>query len=140
MAYWFIVPGAVIPHGYCRCSLPPAAAYSHSASLGRKPPSQMQNAYASYQFTQLIGRFSRPPVADASEPGGPASKHPPPVTWNCAGGASAKSLFPGPPPPPPAVAVSPPPLRYACLPDPAAGIQPPFHAAANCRYRPTVTR
>ena len=53
-----VVPGVVLPHGYSRCWLPPAAAYSHSASLGRKPPSQMQNAYASYQFTQLIGRFS----------------------------------------------------------------------------------
>src|SRR5271154_6080857 len=63
MAYWQpvpgqAVPGAVEPHGYTSCSLPPAAGYSHSASLGRKPPSQMQNAYASYQFTQLIGRFS----------------------------------------------------------------------------------
>ena len=31
---------------------------------GRNPPSQMQNAYASYQLTQLMGRFSLPP-ADA---------------------------------------------------------------------------
>src|SRR5271167_2270053 len=60
MAYWFAVPGAVDPHGYSRCWLPPAAAYSHSASLGRNPPSQMQNAYASYQVTQFIGRFSFP--------------------------------------------------------------------------------
>jgi hypothetical protein len=54
----FPVPGAVEPHGYSRCWLPPAAAYSHSASLGKNPPSQMQKAYASYQFTQVIGRFS----------------------------------------------------------------------------------
>src|ERR1019366_9569536 len=64
MAYWQPVPGhavpsAVLPHGYSFSWLPPAAAYSHSASLGRKPPSQMQNAADSYQFTQLIGRFSR---------------------------------------------------------------------------------
>src|SRR5580698_5512518 len=62
MAYWLAVPGAAEPHGYSRCWLPPTAAYSHSASLGRKPPSQMQKAYASYQFTQLIGRFSFAPA------------------------------------------------------------------------------
>src|ERR1035438_1634755 len=62
MAYWFVVPGGVSPHGYGRCWLPPAAAYSHSASLGRKPPSQMQNAYDSHQLTQLIGRFSLAPA------------------------------------------------------------------------------
>src|SRR5215470_15554438 len=55
--------GSVEPHGYWRCSLPPAAAYCHSTSLGRKPPSQMQNAYASHQFTQLTGRFSLAPGA-----------------------------------------------------------------------------
>src|ERR1700689_4729114 len=55
------VPGPVEPHGYSRCWLPPAAAYSHSASLGKNPPSQMQNAYAAYQFTQLMGRFSCDP-------------------------------------------------------------------------------
>src|SRR5580658_10010580 len=49
------------PHGYSSCSLPPAAAYSHSDSLGRNPPSQMQKAYASCHMTQLIGRFSCPP-------------------------------------------------------------------------------
>src|ERR1035441_4051543 len=63
MAYWQpvpgqAVPGAVLPHGYSFSWLPPAAAYSHSASLGRNPPSQMQNAADSHQFTQLIGRFS----------------------------------------------------------------------------------
>src|ERR1039458_7630350 len=63
MAYWqpvpgHAVPGAVLPHGYSFSWLPPAAAYSHSASLGRNPPSQMQNAADSHQFTQLIGRFS----------------------------------------------------------------------------------
>src|ERR1700689_3531654 len=63
MVYWLLVPGSVEPHGYSRCRLPAAAAYSHSASLGRKPPSQMQKAYASYQVTQLIGRFSRLPAA-----------------------------------------------------------------------------
>src|SRR5580692_8769239 len=58
MAYWLAVPGSVEPHGYSRCWLPPAAAYPHSASLGRNPPSQMQNAYASCQVTQSIGKFS----------------------------------------------------------------------------------
>ena len=41
---------------------------------------------------------------------------------------------------PPAVAASPPPFRYACLPEPAGGIQPPLNAATNWRYLPTVTR
>src|SRR5580698_6082141 len=53
-----MVPGSADPQGYSRCWLPPAAAYSHSASLGRNPPSQIQNAYASYQVSQLSGRFS----------------------------------------------------------------------------------
>jgi hypothetical protein len=58
IAYWFSVMSLLEPHGELFCRLPPAAAYSSSASLGRKPPSQMQNAYASYHVTQLIGRFS----------------------------------------------------------------------------------
>src|SRR5271165_3924941 len=62
MAYWLLAPGSVAPHGYSRCWSPPAAAYSHSASLGRNPPSQMQNAYASYQFTHAMGRFSCGPA------------------------------------------------------------------------------
>src|SRR5580692_10986691 len=62
MAYAFAVPGGAAPQAYSSCWLPPAA-YSHSAWLGKKPPSQMQNAYASAQFTQLIGRFSLPPIA-----------------------------------------------------------------------------
>src|SRR5450631_2600188 len=64
MAYSLVVPGSVQPHGYCRCWLPPAAAYSRSDSLGRNPPSQMQNAYDSHHVTQLMGSFSLVP-ADA---------------------------------------------------------------------------
>ena len=52
-----------MPHGNLRSSAPATAAYSHSASLGRKPPSQMQNAASSYQFSQLMGRFSLAPGA-----------------------------------------------------------------------------
>src|ERR1700689_3724488 len=59
--YWFVAPGAAVPHGYSCCSAPPAPAYSHSASLGRKPPSQMQKAYASNQFSQTMGSFSLTP-------------------------------------------------------------------------------
>jgi hypothetical protein len=47
--------GSADPHGYFRSSLPPAAAYSHSASVGNQPPSQAQNADASYQVTPFIG-------------------------------------------------------------------------------------
>src|SRR5580698_2203107 len=53
-----------VPQGNSRCSSPPAAMNSHSASLGRNPPSQVQKAYASYQFTQFTGRSSFPPAAD----------------------------------------------------------------------------
>ena len=57
--------GALLPHGYTRCAAPPAAANSHSASVGSRPPSHTQNAKASYQFTQLIGSFSMlPTVSD----------------------------------------------------------------------------
>src|SRR6185369_948029 len=44
------------------CSPPPDAAYSHSASVGRRPPSQAQNANASYQLTQFIGMRSFVPA------------------------------------------------------------------------------
>src|SRR5579863_3702648 len=80
MAYWqpvpgHAVPGEVEPQGYSRCWLPPAAAYAHSASLGRNPPSQMQKAYASCQVRQLIGRFScEPAVAVHVEKGGRQSR------------------------------------------------------------------
>src|SRR5271165_1588731 len=113
MAYWLLAPGSVAPHGYSRCWLPPAAAYSHSASLGRNPPSQMQNAYASHQFTKFTGRFALPldgalgamlPSSAVAQPG---SK-------------------------PPLVAFKPlPPFKCVCLPDPAAGSQPAFQALTN---------
>src|SRR5580658_3028528 len=78
MAYALAVPGSVAPHGYSRCSFPPAAAYSHSAALGKKPRSQIQNAYASYQFTQSIGRFSCVPAMGVQVlNGGPGQNDPP---------------------------------------------------------------
>ena len=49
---------SAFPHGYSRLSAPPAAASSHSASMGSVPPSQMQNANASYQLAQVMGRPS----------------------------------------------------------------------------------
>jgi hypothetical protein len=49
-------------HGYARCSLPPTEANSHSASVGKYPPSQMQNAIASYQLTQFIALSSLAPA------------------------------------------------------------------------------
>ena len=38
------------PHGYLSLSLPPRAAYSHSASVGSLPPAHAQYALASSQF------------------------------------------------------------------------------------------
>src|SRR5271165_3421674 len=79
MAYWPSVPGPLVqggaePQGNSLCWLPPAAAYSHSASLGRKPPSQMQKAYASHQFSQLIGRFSWLPADSVNVELGPQER------------------------------------------------------------------
>ncbi len=52
------------PQGYF-LSLPPLlAAYSHSASVGRRPPIQRQNALAWAQVTQTIG-WPSPTVAPA---------------------------------------------------------------------------
>src|SRR5262245_3234456 len=45
------------PHGYGRFWAPPAAAYSHSASVGKRPPSQAQNAKATNQLKHSIGWF-----------------------------------------------------------------------------------
>ena len=45
------------------------AAYSHSASVGRRPPSHAQKASAVHQSTQLIGCRSRAPdVLDQLQP------------------------------------------------------------------------
>src|SRR5579863_4885511 len=134
MAYWqpvpgHAVPGEVEPQGYSRCWLPPAAAYSHSASLGRNPPSQMQKAYASCHVTQLIGRFSwlaavfvqvaklvlgshtaldRLPSVGATLPLSDVTH---PVSYMVAASGGAPTF------------TSPrPPLRWVCLPDPIGGV------------------
>src|SRR5258708_5937652 len=104
----------------------------------------MQNAYASYQFTQLIGRFSLLTtegvhvahadaqtstrlvlvgatllLSDASQPGSYV--------------APASSPTPASPLPP---------FTCACLPEPSDGFPPAplLHELTNCRKRPTVTR
>src|ERR1041384_7251131 len=56
------------PQGYWRCSSPPAAAKRHSASLGKKPPSQMQKAYDSHQFKHAIGKSSFSPASSVQVP------------------------------------------------------------------------
>src|SRR4051812_31586302 len=56
---WFV--SRLSPHGYLRSSSAPVAATCHSSSLGRKPPSQAQNANASYQVRQFIGFSSLAP-------------------------------------------------------------------------------
>src|SRR5262245_5456362 len=104
----------------------------------------MQNAYASHQFTQLMGRFSRPAGAAVHVLAAPhdvrfatvgarlpssAATHP----FSCATPAS----------PPTSVRPSPPP-RCVCLPAPSVGRQPvppspASTALTNWRKRPTVT-
>src|ERR1019366_4678527 len=127
MAYWqpvpgHAVPGAVLPHGYSRSWLPPAAAYSHSASLGKNPPSQMQNAYDSHQFTQFIGRFSLL-LADVVHVAKLASH----ARLVFVGAMLLSSAVT---PPVSYVPVSPllaspwPPFRCVCLPEPADGSHP----------------
>src|SRR5262249_25756618 len=43
------------PQGYIFCSRPPRAAYSHSASVGRRLPAQRQYSVASFQETCVTG-------------------------------------------------------------------------------------
>src|SRR5215510_10202242 len=50
--------GGALPQGWMRSSLP-RAAYSHSASVGSRPPFQAQCAAACAQSTQLIGWLGR---------------------------------------------------------------------------------
>src|SRR4051812_15152754 len=47
------------PHANERCSLPPAAAKPHSAFVGKRPPSQTQNANSTCHGTQLSALASR---------------------------------------------------------------------------------
>src|SRR6266511_1446857 len=51
-----------LPHGYMRSSPAPAAS-DHSASVGRRLPSQLQNMNASNQVTQSMGFSSLGPGA-----------------------------------------------------------------------------
>src|SRR4030042_4567419 len=51
--------GAISPHGYACPSKPPRAAFSHSASVGRRAPRQVQNAVASSQLTFATGSWAR---------------------------------------------------------------------------------
>src|SRR5512137_1463223 len=53
------------PHGYFSPSLPPRAAYSHSASVGRRPPAHLQYATASAQVTVWTGSSS--PCSEGGE-------------------------------------------------------------------------
>ena len=47
--------GGSLPHGCMRSGCPPRAAYSHSASEGRRPPAHAQYARASSQETFTTG-------------------------------------------------------------------------------------
>jgi len=55
----------VSPHGYFRFPCPPRAAYSHSASVGSRPPDHSQNAFASSQFTLVTGWLHELPCPPA---------------------------------------------------------------------------
>src|SRR3569832_2867906 len=59
--YWR-VQSAAWGNGNSLCSLPPTAASSHSASVGRRPPSQILNACASAQLTWTLGKSSFAPT------------------------------------------------------------------------------
>src|SRR5262249_37600191 len=48
--------------GNCLSAAPPSAAESHSASVGSRPPSHMQNAWRRCQPMQLIGSASFGPA------------------------------------------------------------------------------
>lgn len=69
-AAWTPGVGDVAPQGKRRLSSPARAAYSHSASVGSRPPSQMQKAYASYQLTVhrllIAARRARCPYSSAT--------------------------------------------------------------------------
>src|SRR5262245_18136146 len=52
--------GYSAPQGYRSPSFPPRAAYSHSASVGRRPPDHVQNAAASSQLRLWAGRSFQP--------------------------------------------------------------------------------
>ena len=52
-AMWMRSFASMLPHGNSRCSEPPCAAKLHSASVGRRPPSQMQNAISTCHGMQL---------------------------------------------------------------------------------------
>ena len=132
--------GSAEPHGYSRCSSPPAAAYSHSASLGRKPPSQMQNAYASYQSTQLIGNVSFGPPHRSrfrrtvrSSAGSPIGRRRRQLDGVCCDPSPART--------PGAASASPGRRSGAmCFPEPAAGTHPARWPPRTAETVPTVTR
>jgi hypothetical protein len=106
----------------------------------------MQKAYAWNQFTQLMGRFSFEPalgvqVCSAVSHARDVSQ----ATFVACMACVVSSPFqvvsqPGSFPPPAPLFTRPcPPLRCVCLPEPAAGLQPPTTASTNLRKRPTVT-
>src|SRR5262249_27149030 len=79
-----VVDAAGSDHGYARCNVPAAAAYIDSASVGRKPPSQAQNAIASNQVMQLIGSSSLPATASVHVANDPPQMLPPSANLNAA--------------------------------------------------------
>src|SRR5580658_1153116 len=105
----------------------------------------MQKAYASYQFTQSMGRFSDEPavglqvgkLASAAVVQARFEFQP---LWVVAMLLSHALCQPASVFPAEFELVSPlPPLRCACFPLPAEGIHPVTTAPTNCLNRPTVT-
>src|SRR5580698_2557624 len=101
----------------------------------------MQNAYASYQVTQLVGRCSPVPALFVHvAPGQPAKAlfHEPVSDSRLAFQDGSHPGSDAPASPPPTLARPAPPFRYACLPEPAVGRHPFAVAATNLRNRPRV--
>ena len=152
---------STLPQGNTRCSEPPCAAKLHSASVGRRPPSQMQNAISTCQGMQLtpfessalfvfsastaafppldcLTFASRPDVHQVSVP--KSSMLPPSTHFSGPSIPSTSARLVG------STAFHsarhPLPVTFGCAPSPGFGAAPrrlPFVASTYARKRPAVT-
>ena len=60
LTYLALLVVIVLPQGYRLSARPPRAAYSHSASVGRRLPAHVAYACASCHVTLTIGRLELP--------------------------------------------------------------------------------
>mmetsp|Transcript_18150 Transcript_18150/g.50468 ORF Transcript_18150/g.50468 Transcript_18150/m.50468 type:complete len:228 (+) Transcript_18150:520-1203(+) len=68
------------PHGYSDCLRWPRAAFSHSASVGKRRPAHLQYALASFQLMCTTGWSSQRPCKFESRPSGFLQYAPPTAT------------------------------------------------------------